>query len=88
LNEILVGEGELLVVTRFVRFLFCSNSEREAIVSDVDGDDGDNDDNDDNDDVVIVEGIPVTFTLYHLVKLGAHSSLEVILLFGPSLIEA
>jgi hypothetical protein len=85
LNEILVGEGELLVVTRFVRFLFCSNSEREAIVSDVDGDDGDNDD---NDDVVIVEGIPVTFTLYHLVKLGAHSSLEVILLFGPSLIEA
>jgi len=81
-----VGEVELLVVIRFVRFLSCSNCEREAIVSDVGGDD-DGDDVDNN-DVVIVEGIPVTFTLYHLVKLGAHSSLEVILLFGPSLIEA
>jgi hypothetical protein len=55
-------------------------------VSDDDGDDEDNDEGDDE-NVVIVEGIPVTFTLYHLVKLGEHSSLEVILLSGPSLME-
>ena len=35
----------------------------------------------------VVVLIPVTFTLYHLVKLGVHSNLEVILLSGPSLIE-
>jgi hypothetical protein len=32
-------------------------------------------------------GTPVTLTLYHLVRLGGHSSLAVILLFGPSLME-
>jgi hypothetical protein len=31
---------------------------------------------------------PVTLTLYHFVKLGGHSILAVILLFGPSLMEA
>ena len=90
LNEILVGEAEPLVIIRSVRFLSCSNCERGAIVSDVDGDDEDDDEDDndgDGDNVVLVEGIPVTFTLYHLVKLGKHSSLEVILLFEPSLME-
>jgi hypothetical protein len=33
-----------------------------------------------------VDGIPVTLTLYHLVRLGGHSSLAVILLLDPSLI--
>jgi hypothetical protein len=31
---------------------------------------------------------PVTLTLYHFVKLGGHSILAVILLFGPSLMKA
>ena len=34
----------------------------------------------------VVDPIPVTFTLYHLVRLGVHSNLDVILLSGPSLI--
>ena len=88
LNIILVGEVEPVVIIGFVRFLFCSDCERAAIVSDGGGNDEDDEDDDNDDIVVIVEGIPVTFTLYHLVKLGEHSSLEVILLFGPSLIEA
>jgi hypothetical protein len=34
-----------------------------------------------------VDDIPVTLTLYHLVRFGGHSSLAVILLSDPSLIE-
>ena len=34
----------------------------------------------------VVVPIPVTFTLYHLVWLGVHSNLDVILLSEPSLI--
>jgi hypothetical protein len=38
-------------------------------------------------DVAEDNGIPVTLTLYHLVRSGGHTSLAVILLFDPSLIE-
>ena len=34
-----------------------------------------------------IDDIPVTLTLYHLVRFGGHSSLAVILLSGPSLME-
>ena len=45
-------------------------------------------DDDDDDDGDCGGATPVTLTLYHFVKLGGHSILAVILLFGPSLMKA